>query len=85
MAYHRRIIAVIVLGLTALSVLSQISPVRAADTLVITPTRTEEGNLPGITFILTVRGAVMGQSYQFYWAVVDPSGMNFTTTTSTVA
>jgi hypothetical protein len=38
-----------------------------------------------VTLTLTVRGAVTGQSYTLYWAVVDPHGNNFTVTTTSKA
>ncbi len=73
------------IALVVLSVVGQLLPVRAASTLAISPTRTQEGSLTGVTLVLTVRGLVGGQRYTDYWAVSDPSGNNFNITTTTVA
>jgi hypothetical protein len=38
-----------------------------------------------VTLVLTVKGAIGGQTYQDYWAVSDPSGTNYANTTTIVA
>jgi hypothetical protein len=73
---------ILLIVLVALSVVGQFLPARAAGTLTISPSRTQEGNPSGVTFTLSVGGATIGQNYQFYWAVVDPYGRNYTVTTS---
>jgi hypothetical protein len=82
---HRRIRAILIITLAVLSVVGQLLPVRAAGTLTISPTRTQEGNSPGVTLTLTVTSAIGGQSYTDFWGVVDPSGKNYTLTTTQVA
>ncbi len=68
-----------------LSLVGQLLPVRAASTLAISPSRTQEVSSSGVTLVLTVRGLVGGKSYQDYWAVSDPSGNNYAITTTNVA
>src|SRR5712692_8151449 len=82
---RRRIEATLIIGLVVLSFVTQPLPARAADTLAISPTRTQEGSSSGVTLTLTVRGAVTGQSYTLYWAVVDPHGSNYTVITTSKA
>src|SRR5712691_10247057 len=82
---HRRIKATLTVVLVVLSLVGQFLPVRAAGTLVISPTRTQEGSSTGVTLVLTVRGLVGGKSYTDYWAVTDPSGNNYTITTTITA
>jgi hypothetical protein len=82
---HHRIEAIMIITLMAVSVVSQLLPAHAADTLAINPSRAQEGSSPGVTLTLTIRGAVTGQSYTFYWAVVDPHGSNYTVTTTSMA
>ena len=82
---HRRIKATLTVVLVLLSLVGQLLPVRAASTLAISPTRTQEGSSTGVTLVLTVRGLVGGQRYTYYWAVSDPSGNNYAITTTTVA
>ncbi len=82
---HRRIKATLTVVLVVLSLVGQFLPVRAAGTLVISPTRTQEGSSTGVTLVLTVRGLVGGKSYTDYWAVSDPSGNNYAITTTNVA
>jgi hypothetical protein len=77
--------AILVIVLVALSAIGQFLPVRAAGTMAISPSRTQEGNSSGVTIVLKVSGAVGGQSYTDYWAVVDPSGNNYAMTTTVVA
>jgi hypothetical protein len=45
----------------------------------------QEVSSSGVTLVLTVKGAVGGQTYQDYWAVSDPSGNNYANITTTVA
>ncbi len=71
--------------LAVFSVVGQLLPVRAAGTLLISPTRAQEGNSSGVTLTLTVTGAIGGQSYTDFWGVADPSGKNYTLTTTQVA
>ncbi len=73
------------LVLVLLSLVGQLLPVRAASTLAISPSRTQEVSSSGVTLVLTVRGLVGGKSYQDYWAVSDPSGNNYAITTTNVA
>lgn len=63
------------LGLiVTLSLIANLPPVRAETyTLVISPSRTQETNSPGVTLSLTVTGANVLVSYTFEWIVVDPS------------
>ena len=82
---HRRIKATLTLVLVLLSLVGQLLPVRAASTLAISPSRTQEVSSSGVTLVLTVRGLVGGKSYQDYWAVSDPSGNNYAITTTNVA
>jgi hypothetical protein len=82
---HRRIKATLAIVLVAFSVLGQLLPVRAAGTLAISPTRTQEGSSSGVTLVLTVTGVASGQKYQDYWAVSDPSGNNYTIITTSTA
>ena len=82
---HRRIKATLTLVLVVLSLVGQLLPVRAASTLAISPSRTQEVSSSGVTLVLTVRGLVGGKSYQDYWAVSDPSGNNYAITTTNVA
>jgi len=82
---HRRIKATLTVVLVVLSLVGQLLPVRAASTLTISPSRTQEASSSGVTLILTVRGLVGGRSYTDYWAVSDPSGNNYAITTTTVA
>lgn len=82
---HPRIRAILIITLTVFSVVGQLLPVRAAGTLTISPTRTQEGNSSGVTLTLIVTGAIGGQSYTDFWGVVDPSGKNYTLTTTQVA
>jgi hypothetical protein len=82
---HRRIKATLTVVLVVLSIVGQLLPVRAASTLAISPSRTQEVSSSGVTLVLTVRGVVGGQTYQDYWAVSDPSGRNYTITTTNVA
>jgi hypothetical protein len=82
---HRRIKATLTVVLVVLSIVGQLLPVRAASTLAISPSRTQEVSSSGVTLVLTVRGVVGGQTYQDYWAVSDPSGKNYTITTTNVA
>jgi hypothetical protein len=77
--------AILVIVLVVLSAMGQFLPVRAVGTIAISPSRTQEGNSSGVTFVLTVSGAVGGQSYTDYWAVVDPSGNNYAIATTVVA
>jgi len=83
--HHRRIEAILAIVLVVFSVLGQLLPVRAAGTLAISPSRTQEVSPSGVTLILTVRGVVGGKSYTDYWAVSDPSGNNYANTTTIVA
>jgi hypothetical protein len=83
--FHRRIEAVFVVILLVLSIVAQMLPVRAAGSLAISPIRTQEGNPSGVTLTLTIRGAMGGQSYTYYWAVGDPSGNNYTIITTNIA
>ena len=82
---HHRLEAILVVTCLIFSALGQFLPVHAADTLAINPFRAQEGNSPGVALTLTVRGAVTGQTYTFYWAVVDPHGSNYTVTTTSKA
>lgn len=82
---RRRLEAILVIVLVALSAIGQFLPVRAAGTVAISPSRTQEGNSSGVTIVLKVSGAVGGQSYSDYWAVVDPSGNNYAIATTVVA
>src|SRR3989441_2492483 len=82
---HRRTKAILAVALVVLSVFGQLLPVRAAGTLAISPSRTQEVSSSGVTLVLTVKGLVGGQKYDDYWAVSDPSGKNFNITTTTVA
>jgi hypothetical protein len=82
---HRRIEAILAISLVLLSGVGQLLPVRAAGTLAISPTRTQETSTSGVTLVLTVRGVIGGQSYSDYWAVTDPAGKNFTITTTNIA
>jgi hypothetical protein len=82
---HRRIEAILAIVLVVFSVVGQFHQAHAAGTLAISPTRTQEISSSGVTLVLTVRGAVGGQSYTDYWAVSDPSGKNYTITTTVVA
>ncbi len=82
---HRRIKATLTVILVVLSLVGQLLPVRAASTLAISPSRTQEVSSSGITLILTVKGVVGGKTYNDYWAVSDPSGKNYTIITSNVA
>jgi hypothetical protein len=82
---HRRIEAILAISLVLLSAVGQLLPVRAAGTLAISPTRTQETSTSGVTLVLTVRGVIGGQSYSDYWAVTDPAGKNFTITTTNIA
>jgi len=77
--------AILVIVLVVLSAIGQFLPVRAIGTMAISPSRTQEGNSSGATIVLTVSGAVGGQKYTDYWAVVDPSGKNYNITTTVVA
>ena len=79
---HHRIKAILTITLVVLSVVGQLLPVRATGTLTLSPSRTQEGTSSGVTLTLSVRGAVIGQTYNHYWAVVDPYGRNYTVTTS---
>ncbi len=74
-----------IITLMAVSVVSQLLPAHAADTLAMNPSRAQEGSSAGVTLTLTVRGAVTGQSYTLYWAVVDPHGSNYTVITTSSA
>ncbi len=74
--------AIVIITLAIFSLVGQLSPVRAAGTLTISPTRTQEGSSSGVTLTLYVRGATPGQINTFYWAVLDPYGRNYTVTTS---
>ncbi len=49
--------------LVVLSLVGQLLPVRAASTLAISPSRTQEVSSSGVTLVLTVRGLVGGKSY----------------------
>jgi hypothetical protein len=82
---HRRIKATLTVVLVVLSLVGQLLPVRAAGTLAISPSRTQEVSSSGVTLVLTIKGVVGGQTYQDYWAVSDPSGKNYTITTTNVA
>jgi hypothetical protein len=82
---HRRIEAILAIVLVVFSVVGQFHQAHAAGTLGISPTRTQEGSPLGVTLVLTVKGVVGGQSYTDYWAVSDPSGKNYTITTTVVA
>ncbi len=82
---HRRVQTALVLALVILSLLGQLLPVHAAETLTISPTRAQEENSPGVTLTLTVTGATVGLSYLYTWSVVDPSGNNKTSFSNTVA
>ncbi len=82
---HRRVQTALVLGLVILSLLGQFLPAHAAETLTISPTRAQEENSPGVTLTLTVTGAMVGFIYAYTWSVVDPSGTNKTSLSSTVA
>jgi len=82
---HRRIKATLTVVIVVLSLVGQLLPVRAAGTLSISPSRTQEVSSSGVTLILTVRGVVGGKSYTDYWAVSDPSGNNYANTTTIVA
>src|SRR5712664_2260462 len=79
---HHRIKAILTITLAVFSVVGQLMPVRAAGTLTLSPSRTQEGTSSGVTLTLNVRGAIIGQTYNHYWAVVDPYGRNYTVTTS---
>jgi hypothetical protein len=83
--HHRKVEAILVIMLVIFSVVGQVLPVRAAATLAISPSRTQEVGSSGVTLVLTVKGAVGGQTYQDYWAVSDPSGTNYANITTTVA
>ncbi len=82
---HRRVKATLTVVLVVLSFVGQLLPVRAAGTLAISPSRTQEVSSSGVTLILTVRGVVGGKSYTDYWAVSDPSGNNYANTTTITA
>ena len=82
---HRRIKATLTVVLVVLSFVGQLLPVRAAGTLAISPSRTQEVSSSGVNLVATVRGLVGGQSYSNYWAVTDPSGKNYTITTTSMA
>lgn len=82
---YRRIEAILVIALVIFSVVGQLLPAWAAGTLSISPVRTQEGNSSGVALVLSVRGAVSGQSYTDFWGVGDPSGKNYTITTTQVA
>jgi hypothetical protein len=82
---RRNFEAILVIVIVALSAIGQFLPVQALGKMGISPSRTQEGNSSGVTFVLTVSGAVGGQSYTDYWAVVDPSGKNYNITTTVVA
>ena len=82
---HRRVKATLTVVLVVLSFVGQLLPVRAASTLAISPSRTQEASSSGVTLVLTVKGVIGGQSYNDYWAVSDPSGKNFAITTTIVA
>src|SRR3989442_11824145 len=82
---HRRIKATLTVVLVVLSLVGQLLPARAASTLAISPSRMQEVSSSGVTLVLTVKGAVGGQTYQYYWAVSDPSGTNYAITTTIVA
>jgi hypothetical protein len=82
---HRRIQAIFAIMLVIVSLVGQLLPVCAAGTLAISPLRTQESSLSGVTLFLTVRGVVGGQSYSDYWAVTDPSGKNYTIITTSTA
>src|SRR5712691_5392705 len=82
---HRRIKATLTVVLVVLSLVGQLLPVRAASTLAISPSRTQEVSSSGVTLVLTVTGLVGGKSYTDYWAVSDPSGNNYAITTTNVA
>ncbi len=82
---HPRVQAILAVALVVLSVVGQLLPVRAASSLAISPSRTQEVSSSGITLVLTVTGVVGGKSYTDYWAVSDPSGKNYNITTTTVA
>src|SRR5207245_10915998 len=71
--------------LVVLSLVGQLLPVRAARTLTISPSRTQEVSSSGVTLVLTVTGVAGGRSYTDYWAVSDPSGNNYAITTTIVA
>jgi len=71
--------------LVVLSLVGQPLPVRAASTLAISPSRTQEASSSGVTLVLTVTGVAGGRSYTDYWAVSDPSGNNYAITTTIVA
>jgi len=82
---HRRIKATLTVVLVVLSLVGQPLPVRAASTLAISPSRTQEASSSGVTLVLTVTGVAGGRSYTDYWAVSDPSGNNYAITTTIVA
>src|SRR5260370_38799570 len=75
---HRRIKATLPVVLVVLSLVGQLLPVRAASTLAISPSRTQEVSSSGITLILTVKGVVGGKAYNDYWSVSDASRRNYT-------
>lgn len=68
-----------------MSLLGQLLPVHATETLTITPPRAQEENLPGVTLTLTVTGATVGLSYAYTFSVVDPSANNKTSLSTTTA
>lgn len=82
---HRTPQAIIIVTLVIVSIPIWFQPVQASENLAINPIRGQEQNAPGATFTMTVTGAVTGQSYAYYWAVVDPYGNNTSVSSTTIA
>ncbi|HZD13313.1 MAG TPA: hypothetical protein VE177_07335 [Candidatus Binatus sp.] len=82
---HRTPQIVLILTLVIVSIPIWFQPVQASETLAINPIRGQEQNTPGSTLTMTVTGAITGQSYTYYWAVVDPYGNNTNVASTTTA
>ena len=84
---YRRAQVLFVTIIVTLSLIADLSPVRAVETysLTVSPSRTQEANLPGVNLTLSVGGATVSQVYTFEWVVLDPSNNGKNTIKSTVA
>jgi hypothetical protein len=82
---HRMARTILFVALVIVSIPTWFQSVHASETLAISPIRGQEQNVPGATLSMTVTGAVTGQSYTYYWAVVDPYGNNTSVSSTTLA